>query len=188
MEADQKCLGLDQTSTSFILEMGSTPAATIPRNEAASAAKRLLVSPHFGGNTKFVLTTRYRAFAIDNHVANLNAEINQVHDWPEPYLLSKLIRRIAYPIKRCWLVTKKALTNLCRTDRTHICVSYLTSCAEGDIEMGESFRQEEAESHEELSSQSPAKDEFRKSLQSIFTKSDCVDRIMSRIDYLDYLM
>lgn len=188
LEADQECLEVGHRSTNFKLDLDSTPLATVPRNEVASEAELLLVSPCVGGKAKFVLIFWYRAFAIDNRVASINVEINQSQDWPEPYVLSKLIRNIVYPIKRCWLATKNALSNLCRTDRTHICTSYPTSCTEGDIELGERVRREEAKSAEEVSYGSPAKDEFRKSLQSIFSKADCVDRIMSRIDYLDYLM
>lgn len=163
------------------MEMDSTPAAAISRKEIPSAAKLLLVTPPFGDISKFVLTFQYRAFGIDNRVARINFDMDWRRDWPGPCLLSKLMRRIAYPIQRCWLVTKKALLYLSRTVRANTCVPSYTEHLEGDIEMGENDRREEAAAPMVTFSESPtekAKDEFRRSIQGVFSNSELVDRVM----------
>lgn len=162
--------------------MDSTPSATIPRKEDASAAEHLLVFPPFGGNVRYVLTSQYRAFGFDNRVARLNYDIDWLRDWPEPYLFSKLIRCIGCPVKRCWLVTKKALSYLNRYVREHICVSYLGRHSEADFEMGERVGQEEAEATEQTILESPVKHKFRKSLQMVFSNTDDVVWIMERVN------
>lgn len=153
------------------------------------------------GNSKIVLIFRYRAFGVNNLVAHLNDYIDWECEWPEPYLLSRLIRGIVYTINRCWLGTKKALYNLGRTVRRLICVSFHTEHAGDDVEMGECSGREKAEATEEISlgspaikiglsgqrearasketsSESPAKNEFCKSLQTIFIDTNCVQWIM----------
>lgn len=135
----------------------------------------------FSFETTLGLTVRYRALGIDNRVARLTYVIDQRREWPEPYLLSKLIRHITYPIKKCWLVTKKALSDVICTVRVYICETFHTGRTGDDVEMGESARREEAEAHEETCSpDKKAKNEFRKSLQKFFSEADLV---MSNIEY-----
>lgn len=164
--------------------MDSIPTTAIPRKETASAAELLLVFPQFGDNAKFMLIVLCRAFGIDNRVALLNVRVDWKRDWPEPYLLSKLIRCISYPLKRCWLVTKKTLSDLGYWVRSHVCVSSHTVNAEGAAESGERSRRDTAEVVEEDHSPGPAeksKNEFRRSLQKVFSNKERVDRIMELV-------
>lgn len=130
-----------------------------------------------------MLTSRNRAFAIDNRVARLNYEIHNddwARDCPEPYLLSKFFRCFAYPIKKCWLVTKRALSYLGRFFRKHICISYHRGHTDGDIESLGTDGGEEAET-EGTSLESPigrAKSEFCRSLQKMFSDASRVEEIM----------
>lgn len=133
-----------------------------------------------------MLTFRHRAFGIDNRVVRLNYAIDRRHDWPEPYLLSKLIRCIAYPLKRCWLVTKKIIFSLAVL--VHICVPSHMGHTGDDVEMGESVRGKGHEASKETSSESLAEHEFRKSLQTTFSEVAQVDRIMSDIKNLRFDM
>lgn len=114
----------------------------------------------------------------------LNYDLSEARDWPEPYLLSTRIRRIAYPIKRCCLVTKKALSDLSHIVQAHICMLSHIGQTEGDVEMGERTRREEADVTGETSLENlveKARNEFRRSVQSVFSEADCVDKIMKSI-------
>lgn len=82
-------------------------------------------------------------------------------------------------------MTKKALSDLSRTVRAHICVPPRAEHAGDDIETGEAVRrQEEGEAAEESSSESPSekrKNEYRESLQKMFGDARLVQEIMSDI-------
>lgn len=128
------------------------------------------------------LTFQYRAFGIDNRVARLNYAIGRDREWPNPYLLSGIIRGIACPIKGFLTLIKKALAYLGRYIREQICVSFHAGNTEGDVESGERVIQEEAKAPEASSSESPAEkvmDEFRRSLQKSFSDPECVNTIMN---------
>lgn len=110
-----------------------------------------------------------RAFGIDNRVARLNNREFWEHE---------------YPIKRCCLVTNKALCNIGCTIWKHIWVSSHTGDTGDNVknQMGESVRREDGEASEEISSESPVgtvKNEFLRSLQKVFRYADWV---MSVID------
>lgn len=116
---------------------------------------------------------------MDNRVARISYDMFWDPGRPEPYLFCKLIRRIASPIKRCWLVTKKVLTDIRLTVWSHICGLSNTRRTEEDAEMGESVTRQIPEA---LSTESPAMNYFRKSLQTVFSEDECVDMIMESID------
>lgn len=125
------------------------------------------------------LTFRYRAFGFDNRVAKLNNELDFDIDWEEPYLLSTFIRSIAYPVKRCWMVTKRAPFALRRFLRRH----------RDNVEFGEAGTLERLEVTKETSPESPSesvKIEFRKSLRKIFSEEERVARIMRPVNYFEY--
>lgn len=125
-----------------------------------------------------------RAFGIDNRVASLNYHMIGTRDWPDPYLLSRTIRFIAYPIKKCCLATKKAFSDLCCFIWFHLCVCSCARRTESDIESGGRERREKAEGPEENPMESPvekAKDEFRISLRNNFSNANRVDSIMHSI-------
>lgn len=91
----------------------------------------LIIKSHY----KYELTMSSRAFAFDSHVARLNFEIGDNdwdRDWPEPHLLSKLVRSFAYPIRKCWLVSKNILSNIGQFITKYICKSF--HGGDGDIE------------------------------------------------------
>lgn len=118
------------------------------------------------------LTFRYRAFGIDNRVAQLNLELDFDIDCEEPYLLSTFIRSIAYPVKRCWMVTKRALFALRCFLRRH----------RDDVEPGILEKVE-------VTTESPServKNEFRRSLRKIFSDERHVARIMAPVNYFEY--
>lgn len=149
--------------------------------ELAPATQHLLVS-HLLLHTKLELTFQYRAFGIDNRVARLNYDIGRDREWPNPYLLSGIIRRIVYPIKGFLTLIKKAIVYLGRYIREQICVSSHTGNTEGDVESGEGVRREEAEVPEASSSESPAEKamvEFRGSLRKSFSDAERVKIIMN---------
>lgn len=128
------------------------------------------------------LTFQYRAFGIDNRVARLNYAIGRDREWPNPYLLSGIIRRIAYPIKGFWTVIKKALAYLGHYIREHVCVPSHTGSTEGDVESGKGVRREEAKAPEAAPTENPAEkamDEFRGSLQKSFSDAERVNTIMN---------
>lgn len=54
--------------------------------------------------------------------------------------------------------------------------------------MDENVRQEEVEAPEEITSGIPAKNEFQRYLQNIFSEADGVDRIMHNLENCDYSM
>lgn len=110
--------------------------------------------------------------------------MNGTRDWPDPYLLSRIIRFIAFPIKKCYLATKKAFSDLCCFIRVHLCVCSCARKTEGDIESGGRERREKAEGPEETPAESPAekaKDDFRRSLQNSFSNANRVGSIMDSI-------
>lgn len=81
-------------------------------------------------------------------------------------------------------MAKKTLSGLGHWVQSHILVSSHTGNAEGDAESGERSRWDTAEEIEETPSQGPAekaKNEFRRSLQKVFSKNDRVDRIIGLI-------
>lgn len=152
-----------------------------------------------------------RALGLDNRVARLNFELVRDWDsdcnnwtsfglwgvdnnrldqrrnfvWPEPYLLSKLVRHISFPIKRGWLATKKALSNLGHCIRKHFHRYPSSNHAGGKVESGETGGREELEASEDNSPQysaEKAKVEFRKSLQNVFSEVNTVNGIMSYVD------
>lgn len=82
-------------------------------------------------------------------------------------------------------MTTKALSDLVHYVRSHIYVSAQTGNAEADAESGERSRQDPAETVDETPSKSPAwkaKDEFRWSLQKVFSESNNVEKIMLIIE------
>lgn len=115
-------------------------------------------------------------------MARLNVRIMSEdwgRDWPEPYLLPKLIRCFAYPTKKCWLVTKKILSNLGRFLRKHACTSFHRGHTDGDIE---SIGTDDEDAPEETSPIGKAKSEFRRSLRKMFSDAACVDEIMFNVE------
>lgn len=181
-------LEVDQGRTNLRLGMGSTPTTEISRREVTSAAEHILVFPNFGAKAKLALTFWYRAFGIDNRVARLNCQIgveDWERDWPEPYLFSKIIRCFAYPIKKCWLVTKKALFVFGRFLRKRLCISLERGHTDRDIESKRPEGEEEVEAPEESSPEIPvskAKNEFRRFLRKMFSDAARVEEIMRDID------
>lgn len=119
-------------------------------------------------------------------MAHLNYELAwDITDWEEPYLLSKFIRSLAYPVKKCWLVTKKALSALGRFFRRHLCGDCHVRHTGDNVESGEAGTQQRVEAIEETASEGPServKNEFRKSLRKIFSEVDQVDRIMAPLN------
>lgn len=104
-------------------------------------------------------------------------------DWPEPYLLSKLIRCLAMPIKKCWLATSQTVSEFSRSVRSYICVSSHVGGTEFDVES--ESRNEHAATLEANLSRYPvekAKVDFRKSLQKTFSSPYWVDRIMADVE------
>lgn len=127
-----------------------------------------------------------RAFGCDNRVLRINNCIKPRH-WPEPYLLAKLIRRIACPVVKYSLVTKKFLSDLSGNVWAHIYVSSHTGHTEGDVEMRQCAKQEETEAPEQIPLEnSPAKDEFRNALRTVFSDAECLVKIMQCVDGLEY--
>lgn len=117
---------------------------------------------------------------MDNHVARLNRRIDLLRDWPNPYLMSRAFRCIAYPMKMCWLETKNMFSNIGYFVRKHTCVSVHVGHAEDNVESKERHGQDDDEAPEETSL--TAKNEFHKSLERIFSKSDLVDGIFVSIE------
>lgn len=126
---------------------------------------------------------------MDNRVAQINSDIHYILDWPdspEPYLLSKLVRCIAYPTKRFWLVAMSYLYDLGHWVRSHACVSCHKIGAEGDAESGERSRRHTVAVIEETHSEGTAekaKNEFRRSLQKVFSNNNRVEEIMLTIKF-----
>lgn len=58
-----------------------------------------------------------------------------------------------------------------------------TGHTEDDVEMGEHIDRDEVGEPEPISLESLARNEFRKSLQSVFSKDECVHEIMMAISY-----
>lgn len=144
---------------------------------------------HTPGKAIFILTFWYRAFGLDNRVARLNCEVDWDRDWSEPSLFATLVRGITYPIKKCWLVTKKSLSNLGHYVRNLICVSSHTRHTQGDVESGERENQEEVETPEETSMESPGENvqkEFRRALEDTFSEAKWVDEIRWNIEQWEY--
>lgn len=59
---------------------------------------------------------------LDSRVARLNIDIDSDRDWPDPYHISTLIRKIlclitnvVYPIQKCWTGARKAFPILKRS-------------------------------------------------------------------------
>lgn len=168
------------TGLKWIWKMGKRPYEKYKQN--LHLQRNIYWYLIFSGNAKMELTFQYRAFGIDNRVARLNYDIGRDCEWPNPYLLSGIIRRIAYPIKGFLTLIKKALVYLGRYIREQICVSSHTGNTEGDVESGEGVRREEAEAPEASSSESPAEKamvEFRGSLQKSFSDAERVKTIMN---------
>lgn len=95
---------------------------------------------------------------------------------------------IAHPVKRFWLVAKRALSNISRAIWTHTCLTNQPTHSGEDVEMGECVGRDEAEAPEEISSEIPVKNEFRKSLQKVFSDANCVNRIMNNVDRMEHNM
>lgn len=107
-------------------------------------------------------------------------------EWPEPYLLSKLIRLIAYPIKKCWPATKKVLSDLGHSVQKHICEASRAVNTEGDVELGERGTRDDTEAPEETLPESravKAKIESRRSLQKIFRNARWIDSVMEDVEW-----
>lgn len=95
-----------------------------------------------------------------------------------------MIRFIAYPIKKCWVVIKEALSNLGHYIWKYIRVVSRAVKTEGDVELGEVGGREILEANEESSSEGSArraKTEFRSSLQKMFSDAARVEEIMKNI-------
>lgn len=189
MDVDRERLEVDQGCTNLKLDMDSPSTAAIPRKEVASATERFLVFPPFGVIAKFLLTFRCRALGFDNRVARLNSKIGWERanrEWPEPYLLSKLIRCFVYVIKKCWLGTKKALSILRRFAKGHICTSFHIGHVDGDVESLEMDGEEQAKAPGRTAAESlvgEAKSDFCKSLHKTFSDADRVDEMMREIEF-----
>lgn len=83
----------------------------------------------------------------------------------------------------------QAFTNLSLSVRKHICLSSHMEHTQGDVETGERGGQEEVDAPEKPFIEGPqvtkAKNEFRRSLQKIFSETCWVDLIMKDIEYLE---
>lgn len=82
-----------------------------------------------------------RAFGFDSRVARLNIDIcneDWDRDWPRPYLLSKIVRFIAYPIKKFWIGSAKILFTIIRSVKRTIRTLFHTGNAglDPDVESG----------------------------------------------------
>lgn len=156
------------------------------------------------------LTLCTRAFGLDNHVARLNhdvvlnwdyessnwttfqpssfvfADLDQgwKFDWPEPYLLSKIIRHVVYPIKKGWIAIMLTLYCLGPAIRKHMCVFSRTYHTEGQVESRKREGQEDTEVSENTpkTSAEKAKDEFRIFLLTVFSEVNTVNGIMAYVD------
>lgn len=177
--------------------------------ELSPATQHLLVCP-LSHLYMLILTISTREFGLDNHVARVNHDVvlnwdydsnnwttiqpssavfvdldqGWKFDWPEPYLLSKLIRHVVYPIKKGYIATKTALYCLGPAIRKHMCVFSRAYQTEGHVESRKREGQEEIEASENTAKKSAerAKNEFCKSLQSVFSQVNTVNGIMSYVD------
>lgn len=177
--------------------------------ELSPATQHLLVCPlsHLS-MLKLIISTR--AFGLDNHVARVNHDVvlnwdydcnnwttiqpssavfvdldqGWKFDWPEPYLLSKLIRHVVYPIKKGYIATKTALYCLGPAIRNHVCVFSRPYHTEGQVESRKREGQEDTEVSENTpkTSAEKAKDEFRIFLLTVFSEVNMVNGIMSYVD------
>lgn len=87
------------------------------------------------------------------------------------------------------MVTKKSLSNLGHYVHNLLCVSSHTRHTQGDIESGERENQEEAETPEETSLESPSENvqnEFRRALEDTFSEAKWVDDIRWNIEQWEY--
>lgn len=83
-----------------------------------------------------------------------------------------------------WLATKKSFSDLGHSVRKHICVDTRAVNTEGDVELGERGTRDDTEAPEETLIEGrvkKAKNEFRRSLQKVFSEARWVDSVMDDV-------
>ena len=84
---------------------------------------------------------------MDRRVASLNIlGLSVLIEWPEPGFLSKLVRFLAYPTKRCWLGIVKGLSTICSAIMERIRRSPQEDIPLNDVEVGQNGTQGEESS------------------------------------------
>lgn len=127
-----------------------------------------------------------RAFGIDNRVARLNnivfwSDVNR--KWPGPHLLSKAVRRIIYPIKKCCVRARKSFYSLGQSILRSMPPTSPEDRVEDVTQLDEIEHQEVVLNGPSVSSRLDyAKDMYRISLRKTFDDVDLVQSLILDIE------